>query len=152
MLHRIIRVKGRFALGPNDGTFKLHDGGVIVPKLFDHGFHSEAGVSQVIYQQNLTCNLATWGGDVTGNIKLTLFGTRLSTVRARGHDGQRLIKNARQNIARPQAPAGQTQNGVELPTRAVHLQGELFNQVVVFHIAHIKVLAVFGQHVGAPNG
>jgi hypothetical protein len=54
----------------------------------------------------------------------------------------------REHVARAHAAARQAQDGVEAPARLVHLDRELFDQVVVFVVAHVQVLAVFGQHAG----
>jgi hypothetical protein len=54
----------------------------------------------------------------------------------------------REDVARAHAAARQAQDGVEAPARLVHLDRELFDQVVVFVVAHVQVLAVFGQHAG----
>ena len=82
---------------------------------------------------------------------MALHSARISTVRAGGHDGQWLVEDARQNITRTHAAPCQTQNGVELPPRLMDLDGQLFNQVVVFVVAYVQVFAVFSQHADSPE-
>ena len=47
-------------------------------------------------------------------------------------------------------PACQAEDGVEFPTGLVNLEGQFFNQVVVFIIRNVQMLAVLSQH-GVPS-
>jgi hypothetical protein len=58
-----------------------------------------------------------------------------------------LLKMRLKNIAWAHATTGQAQDGVELPLLTGWiLMRELFNEVVVLVVAHVKVFAIFGQH------
>src|SRR2546427_7453205 len=57
----------------------------------------------------------------------------------------------RSHVTGTQAATGQAENGVEFPAGLVHFDRELFDQSVVFVVAHIQVLTVFRQHGMAPG-
>src|SRR5690606_35529304 len=101
---------------------------------------------QVIDQQHAASDLTLGGGDEARDIQVTLLRTGLSTVGAGGHDGQGLVKNTAQDVARTHTAASQTQDGVKLPARLVNLDGQFFNQAMVLVVADIQVLAVFSKH------
>ena len=146
MLDRIIRFKCGHTLGPQHGAAQLGDGCVIVFQLVDDLDQGMAGIRQIVNQQHFASDFAFGGGDKTCDIQVALLRTSFGAVRAGGHDGQRFVKNARQDITRTHAAASQTQNSVELPARLVNFDGEFFNQIVVLVIAHVQVFAVFCQH------
>jgi hypothetical protein len=88
------------------------------------GLERVAGIGQVVHQQHLAGDLALGRGDVAGDVQVALHRAGVGAVGAGGHDGQRLVKDAAQDVARAHAAARQAQDGVELPARLVHLDGQ----------------------------
>ena len=82
---------------------------------------------------------------------MPLNSARLSPVRTRRHDRERLGENPTQYVARTQAASRQAKNSVEFPTRLMHFERQLFNQVVILVVANVQVLTVFCQHASLQN-
>ena len=118
----------------------------MVLQCVDHSFQGVACIGQVVNQQHAARNFALGSRDEAGNVQSALNSACIGTVRTGGHDGQWLVENAAQDVARTQAPTREAQDGVELPARQMDLERELFDQVVVLVIGHVQVLAVFCQH------
>src|SRR6185503_4385365 len=79
----------------------------------------------------------------------TLDGPGLGPVRARRHDRERLVEDAREHVARPHAAPRQAQDLVELPARGIDLEREPLDQQVVLVPGDVEVFAVVGEHVSS---
>lgn len=150
VLHAVVGLEAGAAFAPEYGGAHFGDGRVAAAQALHHGLQRDAGVGQVINEQHAACDLALGRGDVVGNVQVALHLARLGAVAAGGHDGQRHAEDAAEDVAGPHAAARQAQDGVKAPAREVDFEGELFDELVVFVVAHIQVFAVFGQHQRGP--
>ena len=148
----VVALEDGDAFGPDHSGAQLGDGFVVIAQHIDHGFERVARIGEVIDQEHSASDFAFGGGDVAGNIEMALHRAFVGPVGAGAHDGQRLVEDAAQNIARAHAASRETEDGVKLPARFMDLDGQLLNQVVVFVVTDVEVFAVFCEHGVSPGG
>src|SRR5690554_3785057 len=116
---------------PQHGSTELFNSRALVHEVIAHPAEREAGIDHVVNQQHFAVDGAARNGDELRDIELTLHRTGRFTITAGSQNAQGYVKDARKDVAHPNAAACQAEYLVEFPARLVHDQRQAFDEFVV---------------------
>ena len=83
--------------------------------MFDNAENCLAGIAKIIDQKQLAFEFSH-AGDVLGNIQIPLDSTGSLTIRAGGHDCQRLTVDTTEKVAGAHTSSGKAKQGIKFPS------------------------------------